>query len=829
MIELAAAAWKLDLAQTLQKLHGYGVVTAQALVPDVFTTYHREHVRWRKRALQFWQETRRWAANNQRIAAGVLQRLRLPEVGVPWDSRGGQYFGVVSREVLLTHLIGAETPNWLLKFRRRNGFPKGIMSGDGWDHCLVIPYHDLPGRICGMLLAGHDEEGERQLAYLRIEKLNKPAKRVEAGLAFIENTTLPEHPQFGRTLFAITDPLLALRMQLLHLQMNYNPLPIVATYDTPRERTETTWQTIRRDRVVCWAPEDRLAGLAQARYAGGEIAELDSSIGTIVHDLYSHTSGGMLQRAARRAVPWELGLRHYLDGKSHDDVESVLVRVELSNEQMAEFALGCNKALRSRLETAYEDSATVRRLRFNGRTVSQQNNTWTYNKGELLCNATLQIERVITSQPGRTYYQGKIYFREHEIPFLEQAKTLENRGFAWMFDYVRDVANAGTISYSPIWRKHLVGLSIIFHEPEQVRGADGVGWDIERQVVQFPDFALTAKGDVDPKSQCLVRTTQLPGSHLVAPEMFFPRRLSELLSADNEEVRLVWATTAAVLAGLLSPIANRKPRGVLLDGEGATTIGEAAAVLLGCPELVRSSENLVTFVQEKLTSHTWPAVLRAAPGKTLEPGRWLEIEDAGRLVVSLPPIANQVLGLRQTWHVIRGARPLGSLQLTNEAVPYLVPYYLQDWLRRRPDAPAELPELLEDLADWFDRQSGDKARVRSAGAVLEPAGRTDLSRFLVNLVAYALNLGTVRLGREENGFEGEVMYLADQQSVWMAQTPLSDTAAQYGGLPLDVLLVTKLLAGAGALREENRRRGVLGWQIDREWWDTCWKTLAKQE
>jgi hypothetical protein len=840
MIELAAAAWKLDIPGTVRKLHTLGVLPdPEVMLPENIQEYVKQHVVFRKQMRKVWQDAAAYAANEQGIAQQLMHQLRLPKVEHKWENRGGRLIGLIKREDIFQQIVrkGDHAYRTDRKEKEERNFciPKGALAGHGWDNALVIPHSDLPGRICGFMLLGFDKQGEQQPIYLPVEAPGHNLGNKDAGVGFIEHTLLPAHRLFNRTIFAFADPLMMLRAQIMHLRESEQPLPIVTSFYGQIASTGKLWQMLGCEKVIYWSPQAPGIGLVGAKEASGQFADTTTDQRIIREALQREGPQSLLRMIQLNAAPWQTALRHKLESLNRFQVEELLARMELTNEQFTTFATTCSLELRERLQNIRDHAGVLRQVRFRRHTVHEQNDTWTYDKGELISNAIVRIQRVITSRRGRTYYSGTIRFRGSEFTFLEQCKTVEKQGFEWLSDYIRDHCRAGTISYCPEWRSTLARLAILFHEPDQVQSAETVGWDRERQTFQFADFAISPNGQVSTDEPCLLSGDHLPARHLKPPEGYLARRLVRKLWDKNDEVKIVWATMACVAANLLAPLVNAPYRGTLLDGEGAASLGAAAARLMGCPEIVwAGGDSCEAVIRGRLDPHTWPGVLRTPSDKWVPTGQWLQSAEAGRVLVALSPIANQVLGLRRTWHIIRCARPLGSLQLTNEAVPYLIPYYLQDLLQRglqrgSQAITASPLTILEDIAEWFKRQAGPALVVREARDILEPAGETEPHRFFIRLVAYALNLGGVRLGHEEAGDDTQVLYLADNASVWIGQNAISDTAYKYGSLPLDVLLVTQLLEKAGVLREENRRNGFLGWQINREWWDSCWRSLAKLE
>ena len=833
MIELAAAAWKLDIGAAVRKIREASLLTTESLaVPAALDDYQKQHVRFRQRVTRFWQETQKNAADNHTVMGDLLRAFELPSIHGDWSRHGGQFIGLTTRETFLKHIMAGKIKQTPTRVRRDFGLSSENLAGPGWEHVLIVPFYDLPGRICGFLGIGRNKKQVVEKIFIPVTPIGYSRGRREGGLAMLGNITLksPAH----KHVFAITDIFTAISMQIRHLRETSLPLPIVVPYLGPTAETDAVWGNLRSTNVICWTPHGGIDGLIHAKRANAQVASLQLTGSTIEYNLLHQTAGDWLHQVRKTATPWSAALRTQLRNDSREVAESTLLRMEFSNEAYKQFIAGCDADLKQRVEGMRDHVDFSRRVRYSGRTIHERGGAWYFDNDEVVCDAIVRIEQVITSSRHRTYYKGVIKFQEREIPFLEQAQTIEKRGFEWLLSYVRDIANGGVISYAPQFTRRLAGLAIIFHTPDQVNGVEQVGWDVDRQHFQLPKYAIKLGGEVDTASHCLFDGELVPGRRLPQPDGNLPSRHTTTLSAVHDESALVWGTAAAVLHRLISEPLRRPGKGLLFDGEGAKSIGETAAILLGCPELLYDPREPVVKTAQRVHPHAWPAVLRCPPSRTLTPGAWLTTPEAANLLVAQPSVTVQVLGLRQTWNVLRCPRKLGSLQLTTDAVPYILPHYLQDVCRRR-FLTAEgnnlltLGDVVTDLADWFGGQGGNRAAVLNCKTMLEAAESTTAARYFVRLVAYAVGQGVARSGFASRVSDADVSYLEDEPYVWIAQNPISQTAEEFGGLPLDVLPVSQVLSTEGALADETSRQGALGWLVHREWWDTQWKSFVQKD
>ena len=148
-----------------------------------------------------------------------------------------------------------------------------IFPGVGWGEVLVIPYYDMPGRICAFYFIGRGGRPEdRRFCVPRIFSQGYLAHgNVEAGLAGLD-TIENAYGRYNGCVLALADPFNALQLQMRHLHISLRPLPIVTWYDGKSERTQRTWQLLAGWQPVFFTCEPTAALINQAIHANGKIA-----------------------------------------------------------------------------------------------------------------------------------------------------------------------------------------------------------------------------------------------------------------------------------------------------------------------------------------------------------------------------------------------------------------------------------------------------------------------------------------------------------------------------------------------------------------------------
>ena len=834
MIELAAAVWKLEIADTLQRLAAQGLSLPEDACTDASIQRHvRDHVTLRRRVNTFWDECRRRYPQSSVVELRDLQRKFNGSTNFAdgWFDRGGRLVGASHVRDAEARLTPSQQPPAGVSPLTLGMTARGsaVFKGGKWSWAIVIPYYDVPGRICGFVFAGREGNVEKgDWVYLPLRRY--PDKKVasEAGAAWLETTLLPPHPILGTTVFAFTRPDLALLLQLRNAKDSSRLLPLTATWDDQLRVTTDVWQGLTPERTVCWGNGVNTAVLKQAKRANASIATLTVAPGEIEQNTAHRSPVEWLNRIAGTAKPWRTVLRNHLATLPAAEVESLLRSLDLVGPARTEFLLSCDPATQERLSDLEAAPAQGKQVRYGGHTVHERDGAWYLSNDEMVCDAVIRIESVLTSRNNRSYYRGAIIFRGESYPFVEKTATLERGLLTWAQAHLRDIARAGVMNYHPSWNRKAFGVAVAFCEPAVTHGVDAIGWDQAQLRFNFPKFCITGGGEVQTDTECLFDDDTVPCRHMLPPEPL-PRRHVEALGEPHDECRVFWAVAACIINNVIAPATNRQPTGIILDGDGAQGVGVAAAIKLGCTTLLatRNRANPIQMVLGHRGPHHWP-VLIANGDRSLRAGPWLTEPEFANTIHSMSWYTARVLGIRGRWNLVSCDRKLGSLQLLADAAAGVLPTYIQDLFRRRlwftePHADHVL-NVLADMASWFTSCGGNGDTVASAAQLLQLPGTTSPAKYFSQL-AFRLytdrSLGFVHETHDaaERKHPAIVFMDREQPSIWIPQNGFSDQVRDHGGLPPDMLLITRSLQAEKVLLDEVQYRGERGWLVAEDWWN----------
>lgn len=811
MIGLAGAVWKLQPADTIIKLSQSDEISTTIANPDLIEKYVVRCER-KQRQLRFWNICR----SNQLTATGELREIqrKIHAVCFPgWDRRLSDLLGVATKKELLAHL-------------RTH---KSFFAGTKWDSVAVIPYQDLPGRLCGFLLMTREGNPATDWLYCSLAGRGGkgPAgKEKEGGVAMLSALLREPHHVLGATKFVFTDPDVMVRFHTRHCEASQRPLPLASMWETERWQTRRPWEWLPRSETVVWGL-NFLDALTCAYHADAKVAMLEMSRDTLDHDLRNRSPQTWLVEMRRSAVPWQVAMATYLESATEMASEALFTRLEMTPTQIAEFLPRCSPLTQERLSYLLRHPTGALRVRVDGNWIAEQSDGWYMSKnGDRITNAIVRIEKVITTRDHNSYYRGHIKFKGKEYSFTEKAEVVDRNMFKWAHAYLRDVCKAGLSEYYT-WCYSGLQIALAFHTPECEQGVETVGWDDGLCQFNFPSFVIRSGGEVRREESCLFDDDNLPGQHLPSPGAF-PAKHKMTLSELNDETQLVWATAACVAGNVIAPAVNSKPVSTLFDGEGGRTAGASIAANLGCIVTDKrvTTKNFCRNLALTRGEHRWPLVVHYANSVMEEK----YIDEAQGDLLLLPDMTNLIVGIRGRHQLIRNKRRLGTAKTTQAASSYLIGHYIQDLCSRNLLLYHEFDDIaqnvLTDMREWFFRLGGNPEAVEHARDILITPGTREPCDYFIDLVFNLFEKGAMRYERTaftpRKAKQPQILQIDGQDKpshVWVDQDAFAEEAKRAGSLAPDLLLITKSLQDSNVLVDEPILGRKRGWLLHEDWWN----------
>lgn len=416
MVETAASHWGVGVPAALRALSdsGFNVPEDAAAV----SAYVSEIVERRARFYAYWEASKaRLIESRSPVVDKLRQKFRLCGRLSPgrFASGPGSMFGASSWQEAQ------------LLYETINGGSK-MFRGGGWGDVLVLPYYGAPGLPAGFMFVGRDG-GPGDRVYRAAGRIG--SRQREAGL-FGVDTLETADAEFLPHVLAVEDPLLALRLQTRHAATSARPLPVVSWCDDGRgNRTSDSWSAVGRRRPVFWGFEATPGLVFQAIQSDGllSIVDLeDPNRDSVDHYVRLGPPADLLRRAFRTAMPWRDLLASWAAGPRLSQVVKLVSALEGYGVDVGRLAT----SIGVRVEAA-TSARGVREARVGATRFVESDKGW-FTLGpsgrSLFSEAVVRLDTVFGG--GEPYYEGRILFNGHEVPFLEPASKLEGphaRGF----------------------------------------------------------------------------------------------------------------------------------------------------------------------------------------------------------------------------------------------------------------------------------------------------------------------------------------------------------------------------------------------------------------
>jgi hypothetical protein len=413
LIELAASAWGVDHAGVVRRLEDLGVNFHHPVDGERVEDYLKLFVDRRRQVDEFWKRCRlRLAGDNSPAVARLRQRLHLAS-GVPdehWLAGPG---------LLLGSACVREARDLLCR-----------VKGSG--EAVVAAFHDLHGRVSGLLLAGPDG---RQFVGAATPCHGHGRKPAEAGLFGLPCLRRRSHTA-GAYVLVCQDAFLAGRLHVRHVAVNDRPMPVLAYHEDPRYRTGRAYDALDGLRPVFWCAALTPSVVHQAMLSGGLVATWNKeACRDMSLFLRNNSTEDVFRRAVKTAVPWREAVARWSAEESQDRVLDLVLYLEAAGRGRDEL-----RGLSGPVDAAL-DREPVRRVTMHRITVVEKEGRWyvEHLRGgplELAMNAALRIDGVAVkdvyvkktrdTHRGVVHYVGRLIYEGEVIPFEEPVSMMEH-------------------------------------------------------------------------------------------------------------------------------------------------------------------------------------------------------------------------------------------------------------------------------------------------------------------------------------------------------------------------------------------------------------------
>ncbi len=673
IIIFAADAWKLSLPKTIEKFSELGLAAENAvhLAAGDYTRYLA-----RKEAIEnFWYDAKAqtWNHDDDVIAC------RIRDLGV-------------RHEVEDCHgILGVAHYDQITKLCAALGRPKPPRLRDDGPS-IVFPFHDLPGRMTGVLLLQYNAAYEAKQTFIPLSGSKR--RRAEAGYYLLQATWRSKQSDMRSTQFVLEDALAATKMQCDAIASGHGWLPIMASYTGPEaESYGNSWQSFGAADRIFYGHSPTPELISRACNAKGYVSAIPSKrIGTLPR----------LASIRNNALTWQNALKTTLAGVNEMTAEAIAKRLTIPAAKLhmflgkieKNFSPGFKDRIMTTANAPIDALMKVQRRWF----VVERESGWWNQCGRQISNFNVVIDEVLHADTDEKIYNGRVFIDGEVYPFNDSARRIVHTGLLSFASNVA-AANKKLAVFDDVWDKkaHLIALQL--HPPKLINVSTQYGWDDNTSTFRFVRYELSHAGEVR-------ETHPWPNppknKDFPTPMPIAPLPLHNIATPAHEN-SLIWALASATIANLLAPALRKDCVAVALTADTfdiATRVAEA----LGCDvEKTTAFQKHVAgnFLEAKTNNIVWPVICSGA----------FNDEVFGQ---NVPRYFNRPLLLRVTKQTANVSLSYGwqSIQHATTAkdsdispLRYVLPAYVQRTLQNRMTSfgrPGFLTfTVLQDLNNWL--------------------------------------------------------------------------------------------------------------------------------
>jgi hypothetical protein len=542
----------------------------------------------------------------------------------------------------------------------------------------VFPAWDLPGRICGFIYINSTTDLLRyQHAKPYCERSRYSfgiSARIEAGLCMLPAVLESPHQRFGDAVFLFDKPQDAGRLHIRYFSEHRDALPLLATWDDGKRCTLVSLDVLY-GRPAYFLPTRYTAALfLQARRVGGQIVRampIESRA-----KLLQKEPLAILTWIQNTAVPWQAALRHAINTLPYQEATTILRTLRLPEWELSDICANAPKIVQMRITASV--TPTYRTIRLGRRAVEIQQNTdgWYFvrNKRKTrLTELTFSIDEIIhTTTRKQIFYRGFVHYRKQTIPYLASDTEWRRGPLPWFRDFLisNNLPAAETVNHRGI---DLIAVARAFSQPKTIQVPDVVGWDATLAAFVFPQFRITANGQIQ-KNELPLTT--------IEPTCPCAKWGDNCAITEAEKAAVATPGGVAILAAmvmqLIAPIFNQQPHKFIVTGAARNRL-TSQLLAAGC----------TLFTTKTTVVHHFPRVVYW-PGLFVTPNNTFisaASEDAG-FVISNESACGGI------WEV----------DVVSNWPVNVIPAYLADLAKRRFVLPTEKTftlQVLKDVSAWL--------------------------------------------------------------------------------------------------------------------------------
>lgn len=468
MLGLAAAAWKVEIPTALRKLEAAGIhIVPGCWEPEALDQYVRAAER-RKQFSRFWAEAKAFLAAG---GSGAVSRLKtLLHLDYPinpdrWRTGPAELMGAATQRMAIARLYGDA-----LRKQRHPSMTEFRLFKQGWNDVIVLPFHDLPGRLSGFYFVGKDGGASGRI----FRSLRRPgAASQDAGLHGLWAIEKAKKVS-GKYVIALEDPVLAMRLHVRHFNVADTPLPIVAWLSGPAHCTTASWQSLSDKTVIFWGWKLTPGMIRHAYNTDGWISLTGPRVSdeqAVNHYLRHDPAADLIRIAVRKANTWQVVFSNWVMEQPDGVVEDMLIKLELQGLHADALAQAC-PGIAERLAILSPRDVPFRTAIVNGVKLVERDGGWFVcprtGGWKRYMEAVLRLDELIVTD-GVAVYRGRILFRGSTVTFCEAAEKIASQQMSWVRTRLAEAGLSVLPPPESMRKVSIVDAALAFHTPVTAR------------------------------------------------------------------------------------------------------------------------------------------------------------------------------------------------------------------------------------------------------------------------------------------------------------------------------------------------------------------------
>lgn len=816
LVSLASRVWNTGLLQTIIRLEYAGFTFPSDIVSASGAAAHTSYISCTKKLAQLVEDSREYLTTRTDLRP-FLGRVGVKKDQDPkiWRQRAGCFIGAMPRERLVESLAAVSGT------RIRGVYSMGSDS-------LVVPFYDLPERLCGVLLVG-SKEGLPQM-YWSLHEFMSGKSPLEAGLCARTADFVQTDSVLLNRIY-VFDPFTAAILHARHLNDTDEVLPIMGGYFTDGLRTSSGVRTLssikalaacRREIVLCCSKPTTMLLIAAASVGASVSCCSPSS---------RLTTKQQLIQFHKAAQPWQAVLDAVITQISNAELSDLIANAK-STIGLSVFLGRCSNKTRELIECKLNSVQGYRETTINGKTVIETADGWFVDKDKI-CDASLHVEEVLyTADTDDVYYRGHIQYGKHQLIFSEKEQTIKASTFEWMRRKLL-VKGLGVLTYSPNWSKHALDLAMRFHKPKARCGRIHFGWDHQSACFLLPKFRLGSDGTIADADNFFEDTA--PGWNLPKPDD--TELLLDGLLEDTAVNKAYWAVSACIAANIVAPCLAEPTVPLALVGEGAKVLGRLTARACGClahkltssSKYTKSSIDIADELDSVLETNSWPVYLTISSRiRSNQLAVWIGNSSTKSAVLPMSRLHANIFGTVSDWYIVAEETAWTAANNIVENGPAALSSWLRYFCKTSglPDGVTLARRVLSSMKLW----AADFGEVcvfdSAAAAITDTTNPLNKALSFVATTVQCLALGWARFERDGFPIGGRkkpaitlILGPADSSGVFVPAAVLAAAAATSLAIEPPTELISSMLKAAGALKREMVYNGDSGWLLYQAWWE----------